>query len=200
MSRIIKQKTINKIISEVIMKHIVFTKDEELKDLLFNKIEEQECKLITMSYPKCTKKSRIDKELFESVFSDEIVCISIRNVIIGANYRELLKRYATTDVSIESENKPIELPWGEWVNNTNILITHKNNYYLRVYSVDKNCKKYYIYSNGSDIEKEKFKKLDEFLPLEKENDNEQKVIVNNIKLSNINTIEFKDKKIERIFK
>ena len=182
------------------MKHIVFTKDEELKDLLFNKIEEQECKLITMSYPKCTKKSRIDKELFESVFSDEIVCISIRNVIIGANYRELLKRYATTDVSIESENKPMELPWGEWVNNTNILITHKDSYYLRVYIVDKNCKKYYIYSNGSDIEKEKFKKLDEFLPLEKENDNEQKVIVNNIKLSNINTIEFKDKKIERIFK
>lgn len=183
------------------MENIIFSTDEELKDLLLNNMEEQECKLTTISYPKCTKKSRLDKESFEDVFTDQIICVSIRNVIIGANYRELLKRYGTGDMGSEGEeSKPMELPWGEWVNGTNVLIQHKDNYYLRVYGVDKNCKKWYIYSNGNDIEKENFKRLDEFLPLERENDGEQKVIVNNIKLSNIKVLELNDKKIERFKK
>jgi hypothetical protein len=169
------------------VEHIYFKTDNELKDLLFNKIEEQECKLTTISYPKCTKKSRLDKELFESVFLNEIVCINIKNVIVGANYRDILKKYGITT----EESEPLELPWGEWVNGTNVLIFHKDNYYLRIYNIDKKGQKHYVYANNIEIDNNAIKRLDEFLPIEKES------IINNVKLSNIKKIEFVDKIFER---
>lgn len=172
--------------------HIYFKTDDELKSLLLNKIEEQVCKIITTSSPKCTKKSRINKESFESIFTNEIFCVNTKNVVIGANYRDILKRYRINNEAEDSnDSNSLELPWGEWVSGTNVLIFHKDNYYLRVYNVDNNNQKCYIYSNGKNIESNSFKRLDEFLPIEKES------LINNIKLSNIKKIEFTDKTIER---
>lgn len=169
------------------VEHIYFKTDNELKELLLKEIQEQVCKITIVSSPKCTKKSRLDKELFESVFLNEIVCINVKNVIVGANYRDILKKYGITT----EESEPLELPWGEWVNGTNVLIFHKNNYYLRIYNTDKKGQKHYVYVNGIEINANAIKRLDEFLPIEKEN------IINNIKLSNIKKIEFADKIFER---
>jgi hypothetical protein len=173
--------------------YFYFKTDEELKNLLLSKIGEQLCKITTVSSPKCTKKSRLDKELFESIFSNEIICINIKNVVIGASYRDILKKYniATNEDNSKEEGKSLELPWGEWVSGTNILIFHKDNYYLRVYNVDKSCQKCYIYSDGSNIEENSANRLNEFLPIEKEN------LINNVKLSNIKKIEFSDRTYER---
>ena len=170
-----------------------FTTNEQLKDLLLKNIEEQECRIITHSIPKCTKKSRSTKELFMDVFSDDIICVSDRNVIIGANYRDLLEKHYGPRSEIE---QGFELPWGEWVEGSNVLIFHKGQYYLRVYMVEKNEENFYIYNNGNEIEKDKKERLNEFLPTEREND--KKVIVNNIKLSSIFRIEFDGSILERI--
>lgn len=174
------------------IEHIYFKTDEELKNLLLNKIEEQICKIVTISSPKFTKKSRINKESFESIFSNEIFCINTKSVVIGANYRDILKKYSSNnEIENSNDSKSLDLPWGEWVSGTNVLIFYKDNYYLRVYNVDNNSQKCYIYSNGKNIGINSFKRLDEFLPIEKES------LINNIKLSNIKKIEFTDKILER---
>jgi hypothetical protein len=117
------------------------------------------------------------------------------DVIIGANYRDLLERY---DSFISENEEEFKLPWGEWLDGSNVLIFHKDKYYLRTYIVEKNDKKCYIYNSGNQIEEDKRERLNEFLPIERENN--KKVIVNNIKLSNIFRIEFSDLILERVKK
>lgn len=180
------------------MEKIVFKTTEELKKLLCQNFTEQGCILTTKSAAKCNKKSRETKEPYESVFSNEIICITTRPVIVGASYKDLLKRYSPKDETSEAAEgttESLELPWGEWVNGSNSLIFHKDTYYLRVYSVEKGSDKKYLYVDNNSIEEEKLKRLDEFLPPKKEE--EQKVLVNNIKLDSIVSMHFNDLKIEK---
>jgi hypothetical protein len=79
------------------------------------------------------------------------------------------------------------------------LIYYKDNYYLRVYGVENCSEKYYIYSNGKSIEKSKLGILSEFLPTERENQ-DRKVIVNNLKLNTIIKLQFEDIMFRRLIK
>lgn len=175
---------------------LTFSTDEELKDLLSGNLEEQECILTTKAIPKCTKKSRETKEPYDEIFSKEIVCVTTRKVIVGANYRDLLSRYSESIEGEGVDRDPMQLPWGEWVSGSNSLIAHKETFYFRVYGVEKGSEKCYIYNDGSRIEEDRVSRLSEFLPTSREGD-EQKVIVNNLKLNTITKLEFNDRILER---
>lgn len=175
------------------METLIYKSQEELKELLTKKFPEQECVLTTKSVVKCNKKSRDTKEPYEDVFNGEIVCQTTRKVIVGASYKELLYRLGTPPESPkDTDEKPdsLELPWGEWVNGANSLITYKDSYYFRVYGIEKGSTKIHTYADGTVVEIEKIKRLNEFLPPKK--DDNQKVIVNNIKLDSIVAITFTD--------
>jgi hypothetical protein len=182
---------------EDIVEFISFNEDAELKELLFKNFEEQECIITTKSSPKCTKKSRETGELFTDIFSKEIVCKSIRKVLVGSNYRKLINKFSQDYVEdFNLKNLPLDLPWGEWVEGSNSLIYYKETYYFRVYSIEKGAIKCYIYNDGKMIENDKNERLSEFLPIEKE-DTTQKVLVNNIKLSSILRLQFNDRVLGR---
>jgi hypothetical protein len=174
-------------------KEDIFLTNGSLEEFLRGELPEQRCTITTKSAPKANKKSRITKELFENVFDKGIICQSTRDVLIGVSYKEMLSRYPKEgeqdQVLITEESK---LPWGEWVEGSNSLIVNKDEYYLRVYQVEKGSMKLYIDKYGNTIGDEKVLRLNEFLPPEKE-DSDKKFIVNMIKLSSIEKIEFEDR-------
>jgi hypothetical protein len=172
---------------------VVFSTNDLLKEFLSGNLSEQRCTITTKSALKGNKKSRVTKELFESVFDDGVQCVSTRNVLIGVSYRDMLDRYPKDDVPTGQEviTEESKLPWGEWVEGSNSLILHKGEYYLRVYQVEKGSIKTYVNNQGSPIPNEKILRLDEFLPADKE-DSDKKFIVNTLRVSSIERIEFED--------
>jgi len=177
------------------MEELTFRTDLELRDLLMGNISECECELITESPAKCTKKSRLTKEPYGEVFEKGIICKATKKVMMGVSYRELLARNAEKlkDSGIDTDKK-FKLLWGEWSKGSNVLIEHKENFYLRVYGIETD-KKDYIYDDGSKIEKDKSERLPEFLPIPKEHNSSIDFVVNNLKLSSIMQLKIADRTI-----
>lgn len=179
------------------MVEIFFLEDNELKEILIDNTKEIDIGITTKVIPKVIQKSRKNKELYSDIFEKEIVCISVRRVIVGANYKDLLIRNSDPSKVDTILKESFKLPWGEWIENNNTLIKHKDNYYLRVYSIDNNIEKTYTYIDGTEIGDSKMKRLIEFLPKKRNSNDDKKVIVNNLKLSTIIEIIIDDYIIKR---
>jgi hypothetical protein len=178
---------------------ISFRNNIDLYTILRTRVDNHESEAILTidSNPKLLKKSRNNKQAITEVFSKEIVCQKIRKAIIGASYKNLLEKFSPEKIN-EEQSEPKELPWGMWVEGSNILITHKDSYYLRIYLTETNSSKTYLYSNGDSIDEYKMERLEEFLPASKDYDETQKVIVNTVKLESIQRMEFYSFIIERV--
>lgn len=172
-----------------------FKTDEDIIDVILNNSTEQVCEVSTRKLEKLNKKSRLIKEdTADAVFGKPVYCTATRDVIICASYSDLRIRngeVVEAETAADGEKIRHELPWGEWVQSSNNqIISHKENFYLRTYIVDKAVShKKYTYEDGSEIEQDKLARLSEFQPPVSSSEKEEaKVIVNNITISSILSI------------
>lgn len=188
-SKVTNQRNFNNVVE--------FKNDEDIINIILDNNVEQVCTITTKKLEKLNKKSRLVKEdTFEKVFGQQIYCTTTRDVIICADPNDLRIRLGeVVESEVKSEDVKHELPWGEWVQGSNYqIITHKDNFYLRTYLADTFFGKTYTYEDGKLVESDELSRLHEFQPPvqsdnnNSSNENDNKVIVNNITIGNILSI------------
>lgn len=147
--------------------------------------------VITKSPVKHIKKSRETKEPWSDIFGEDVYIVKKQKMLIGASYKDLLKRF---DLLTEEKAKTDErvLPWGQWVKNSNVLIEHKGNFYLRLYSFSEDTPEIkYVFEDNEPVPEDKLKRLSEFKQKSKPSDKRFKV--QTVKISSIKTLKVLDK-------
>lgn len=182
---------------------IIFENDNELAGMISDYRGCSQATVEMTTQPKFNKKSRTTKEPFEQVFKGNVVCTSVRYVSIGNDYAKTVQNRLLKEGKITSEQVTDfdtgSLPWGEWVEGSKILITHKEQLYLRLSYLNANgykSEKIYHYENGKELNDDEIERLSEFLPVENDNNKyglDQPVIVNTVKLSGFTAVRFDNK-------
>lgn len=134
----------------------------------------------TRTEPSINKKHRDSKLTLSEVFGADVVSIvkeSEQVFSMGANYENMVNNKLERE-GYEKNFEAAKLPWGQWVNDSKILIEHKGEYYFRLYQQTANaltasCKEvtfFKVMKDGSEIgmTKEELNVLKGFLPPEKE--------------------------------
>ena len=87
--------------------------------------------LVTITEPKCIKFSRTTGAPFESIFKGKIYKKAIRYASLGYDYEKSVNnRLAKEGQKKDFESFP--LPWGEWVEGSKTVISHKGVMYARI--------------------------------------------------------------------
>jgi len=167
---------------------IVFDNDDHLVSLINGFGGYSMATLDITTLPKCTVKSRKDKELkFADVFSGEFYCTKHQFIGIGYEYsKSLNNKLEKQDMAPVATG---ELPWGKWHNGSKIIIEHNGRFYLRITYLNANqqySEKYYHYANGEEISEYSKSELDNFLPVKKDT----VLLVNSVKVSGIIKVVF----------
>ena len=172
---------------------VKFSKSEDLVEQMMDFKGSSACSLEMTTKLKINKKSRANKELlFTDVFQGEVYKTYTECGNIGISYENAVnnqrKREEITE-SFESQS----LPWGEWVK-PNLLIKHKDEFYLRMYSgMNKNgiTEVIYHYEDGTELTDAEVALLPDFLPLKgksKSQGVEKEVKPKAIKINGLNKI------------
>ena len=123
--------------------------------------------LTATTSPKCTKKHRVSKDLFDTIFTGAVYKTTVTTCNINVKYENAvnnqLKREGMNQLTFAGET----LPYGEWVDGLeNIVIVHNESYQLR-YFVGMNDNKpsvVYHYANGVELTEWEREQLNGFLP------------------------------------
>jgi hypothetical protein len=135
---------------------IVFNNDQELCEYIRNY---KGCSMLTLESTVIYKhnvKSYSDKTPFSVAFpKGEIFCTKREYVLFGnANYGRSVNKQRVRE-GLEPDFEPKELPYGEWLEGSSVVIVSKGEYQLRYYpSLNPNyqySEKVYHYENGDEL-------------------------------------------------
>jgi hypothetical protein len=165
-----------------------FKSDSELLDVLLNFSGCSFGTMQTSSEVEHNKKSRVTGEHWTL---PKVYCTKIEYIMVGSDYQNMVNNQRIRENHSEhfiSES----LPWGEWVK-PNLIIKHKDKFYLRYYKdVNVNSKHndyFYHYANGRRLTTSEIKKLNEYLPknnnASSRQETEKKIKPRNCKISGI---------------
>ena len=103
--------------------------------------EKTEVVIVTKKAEKLLKKNRVTKEQCPYA---EVVKDSIIEGYVGKSYKDIINEELVAK-NKAADFEPNSLPFGEWIENSNTIIKHKDKYYLRFYTDDthKRTTKYY---------------------------------------------------------
>lgn len=174
---------------------IVFNDGKHLAEILKNFNGYSQFTLVTITEPKCTKKSRgIKSEKgtpFDQLFKGKIYKTAKRFASLGYDYQK------SVNTRLEKEGKEAdfnarELSWGHWWDDSKVVLTHKDQFYIRITYLNANgaASKYiYHYDDGEEITGDLLEILKyDFLdkkPERTRQGTDDAVIVNSIKAENI---------------
>ena len=141
--------------------------------------EHKFARLVYAKPEKLLKKDRVTKE--QCPYKDIFKLVSLI-VGIGYSYKTGVNNRREKE-DLEKDFVPKELPWGEWVEGSNVLITHKDNMYIRFYTDYANnpIKNQYIDLDGNLYQYEELKNY-----LQKKQDNKSQGLDNPVKPITIN--------------
>ena len=176
-------------------KTVVFNDGKHLAQILKDFKGFSQFTLITVTQATCNKKARgkvAEKNVpFDDIFKGKIMKTAKRYASLGYDY----EKSVNTRLGKEDKEKDFEahpLPWGNWWEDSKVVLIHKDTLYIRITYLNANgkaSKEIYHYEDGEEITGDDLDilKLD-FLPVKSDRsrqgtDNE--VIINSIKAENI---------------
>ena len=145
---------------------VKFSDSQDLVNEMMNFKGSSACSLEMTTKLKTNKKSRTNKELlFTDVFQGDVYKTYTECGNIGIDYSNAVNNQRKRE-DIEEHFESQSLPWGEWVK-PNLLIKHKDEFYLRMYSgMNTNgiTEVIYHYEDGKELTEAEIALLKDFLP------------------------------------